>query len=433
MHLRSFWQALLAIRYSLWFIPALLMSIGIVMAVVAIEADTRIDAGTLARWPHLFGASAEGARALLQTVAGAMITVAALTFSITVLVLSLGASQYTPRVIRTFMRSRSTQMVLGVFVSIFVYCMVVLRSIRGGEENFVPSVSVTIAALLAIVGVGVLVYFIHHMATSIQASTVVVAVAHESEGMVDTLFPETLGAEDDDMQEAACENVGTWFPVASRCTGYLRHVDVEGLADCAEKHGFVLRMEHPVGTFVIAGETLAWLDRKLDQRTTEAVNRHYAFGSYRTVEQDVGVGIRQLVDVALTAMSPARNDTTTALLCIDYLSSILAKLAQRRIVPEHCQRDGRICVVTRGHDFETFLRDTFDEIRQNADDNSAIYLRLLRACTRIAALAPSPARRRQIGAQVGLTWEYAQCRISMPDELAAISRERVLANAACAP
>lgn len=138
-------------------------AVGLAALIISIDANVKLS--FVDNWPLLFGSGAEGARGLLSAVASSMITVAGVVFSITIVALSLTSSQYTSRVLRNFMRDRVNQTVLGVFVGIFAYCLVVLRTIRGGDEGaFVPSLAVLGGLLLAFVGIGFLIYFIHHIA-----------------------------------------------------------------------------------------------------------------------------------------------------------------------------------------------------------------------------------------------------------------------------
>ncbi len=160
--LRHGWQAM---RSSFWFVPALMVVDAVVLAILLITLDASLDLHVAARWPLLFGAGAAGARGLLTTVASSMITVAGVVFSITLVALSLTSSQYTSRVIRNFMRDRVNQLVLGVFLGIFAYCLVILRTIRAADEGaFVPTLAVLAGLILAFVGIAVLIHFIHHMA-----------------------------------------------------------------------------------------------------------------------------------------------------------------------------------------------------------------------------------------------------------------------------
>lgn len=376
MHrLRNFWEDL---RSSLWFIPTLLVAGAVVLAVGLIEVDSPSNCGRLAeRWPRLFGAGAEGSRGLLSAIASSMITVAGVTFSITVVALALASSQYTSRILRNFMRDRANQAVLGVFVGVFAYCLVVLRTIRGGEEGvFVPSLAVLVAVPLAFVAIGFLIYFIHHVAASIQASSIIEAVAGETLQAVDRLFPAEVG-------EAAVERVDNgdgpdlaaqpWGTIPARKTGYIQGVDADALFEVARERGTVLRMERGIGEFVIEASPLASVaGKESDEESVRKLNAAYTVGPHRTVQQDAAYGIRQIVDVALKALSPGINDTTTAINCVDFLGAILARLATRSIETPYRSDGGQLRVITRGPTFPGLLAEAFDQIRQNAEGNVAV-------------------------------------------------------------
>ena len=193
------WQS---IRSSFWFVPALMVVDTVVLAILLITLETSLDLHLVGPWPLLFDAGAAGARGLLTTVASSMITVAGLVFSITLVALSLTSSQYSSRVIRNFMRDRVNQWELGVFLGIFAYCLVVLRTIREGNEGaFIPTLAVLVGLILAFIGIAALIHFIHHIATSIQASSIVGTAAQETLAAVDHLFPEAWGEDDDEGAE----------------------------------------------------------------------------------------------------------------------------------------------------------------------------------------------------------------------------------------
>lgn len=398
------------------------------LALAAIEVDDAISTGDLSRWPRLFGTSADGARAILQAISTAMITIAGLTFSITVLILSMGASQYTPRIIRTFMGNRPNQMVLGVFIGVFVYCLVVLRTIRGDENEFIPSISVTVAIVLAVIGVGVLVYFIHHIASSIQASAIADEVAAETMKMIDALFPNRLDQQAEGKGQPPCEDPSLqWFAIAATRTGYLQSVDYAGLEAYAHKYDLVVKMDKIAGDFITNGLPLASVSKAPDAAMARELSRLYTISHYRTVEQDIGVGIRQLVDIALKAMSPAMNDTTTAVMCIDYLSAIMIRLAPRCITPDVCMRNGRVTVFTKGASFDDFLLQTYAQIREHAGGNLAVYRRLLQTQTMLLTVSLDSGRRQAIARQIELTIQYANQDTVHADQRAAIGQDHMLA------
>ena len=184
----------LDLNSSLWFVPTAMVLAAMLLAYGLVEYDNLFATDWTKRHPLLFGAGADGARGMLSAIAGSMITVAGLIFSLTLSTLAQVSSQYTSRLLRNFMRDRTNQVVMGFFVGIFVYCLIVLRTIRGGDEGaFVPSIAVTFALLLALVSIGMLIAFIHHIAASIQAANLVAGAADETQKLLDKLFPKNIG------------------------------------------------------------------------------------------------------------------------------------------------------------------------------------------------------------------------------------------------
>lgn len=416
------WQEM---QSSFWFLPAVMVLDAVVLATLLITVDATVDLHVVERWPLLFGAGAFGARGLLTAVASSMVTVAGVVFSITIVALSLTSSQYTSRVLRNFMRDRSNQIVLGVFVGIFAYCLVVLRVIRGGDEGaFVPSLAVLVGLILAFVGIGYLIFFIHYISKSIQASSIIATAAQETLAAVDHLFSQELGEEaEEDADGYLVKSFAeqAWSTVPSRKTGYIESIDANALLRLARKYQTIVRMERGVGEFVVEGTPLISVTERggLGDATTDELNGVYVIGRQRVVEQDAAFGIRQLVDIAMKALSPGVNDTTTAVICVDYLTAILARLAVRRIriTTSHWMGDqGKLRVMARGPSFEGLLDEAFDQIRQNAESNVAILLRMLGSLQTIAGLTASPSRRWLLRQKVEEIAEAAERTIVSPHD-----------------
>jgi uncharacterized membrane protein len=403
MHkLHTFWRDLNA---SLWFVPTLMVASAMGLAYGLVSIDLHIDHGWVKDYPLLFGAGASGARGVLTAIAGSMMTVASLGFSLTLSTLGQVSSQYTSRVLRNFMSSRVNQMVLGSFVSIFVYCLLVLRTIRDGDEGgFIPPLAVTGGLVLALLGIGVLVFFIHHMASIMQAGVIIGGVADETEAAIRRLFPQELGtAASEPAQQALFEQADElpWIPVPADATGYVQTIDEEGLLALARRLGGVVRMARGVGSFVARGSALASVARYdpgrplvLTQQLSQELNDQFSIGRQRTTEQDAGFGVRQLVDIALKALSPGINDTSTAVMCIDYLGALVASLAARRFAePLRTDDDGPVRIITVQRSFATFVDTAFDQILTAGEGDPAVYVRLLTALDTAASRTQVPTRR----------------------------------------
>lgn len=411
---------------SLWFLPSLLVIASIVLAVLMIWLDSRVTRDVLVNYPRLFGATAGSSRSMLSAIAGSMITVAGVTFSITIVAVAQASSQYTSRILRNFMADRANQVVLGVFVGIFTYCLIVIRTIRGEEDLlFIPAISTLVAFLLAIVGIGLLIFFIHHIAESLQAGNILARVADETIESVDRLFPADLGKEADEAP-AIEQDDHEWVAVPVLRCGYIQSVNTEQLLRIAEKHEVLLRMEREIGEFVVEGTALVSVAGALEkpESLAKAINDVYVIMSYRTVHQDVAFGVRQLVDVALKALSPGINDTTTAIGAIDYLSTVLARLASRRI-ESRVRRDGeKPRIIARGPSFESLMNDALDEIRVHGAGNASVFGRMLHALETVGQFARDEGRRRCIREHVQRVSEAVERSIDDPE-----SRQDLLARA----
>ncbi|HUF91552.1 MAG TPA: DUF2254 domain-containing protein, partial [Candidatus Limnocylindria bacterium] len=323
---------------TFWFLPSWMTLAAVGLSFGAIAVDNRVQSklfGESGYW-WLYTGGAEGARTLLSTVAGSMITVVGIAFSMTIVSLQLASSQFGPRLLRNFMRDTGNQVVLGTFVATFMYCLLVLRTVRGKDgivDAFVPNVAVTVGVLLAACSVAVLIYFIHHIAAMIQADNVVAAVSAELDATIERLFPEPVGRPaptapsadlPDDFDEQAA-------PVPAPRTGYLQTVNLDDLMALAREHDLVLRLAHHPGMFMLAGTPVAfaWPRARLDEQVARAAAKAFTIGAQRTPSQDVEFGIWQLVEIAVRALSPGINDPHTAIACVDRLGAALAKIGRR--------------------------------------------------------------------------------------------------------
>ena len=402
------------LRSSFWFVPSLMVAGSVVLAGALIEMDSSWSDEWFALWPRLFGAGAEGARGMMSTIAGSMMTVVGVTFSMILVVLALASSQYTSRVLRNFIRSRVTQVVLGTFAGIFTYCLIVLRTIRGDDAHaFVPTLAVFLGFVLALGGVSALMFFIHHIASSIQASSIIATVASETMLTIDRLFPTTLGkGPSDDDEQPAIPSLPrrSWQSVPAKGNGYIQNVDGEALLRFATEHETIVRMERGIGDFVVDNTPLVSLDLEDPPKAEliDVLQSAYNIDRHRTLEQDAAFGIRQIVDMAMRALSPGTNDTTTAVMCVDYLSAILSRVASRRIPSPYRYEDGDLRVIASGPTFAKLVAESFDQIRSSAVGNVGIMLRMLGALQTIGSLTASPSRRRALRDQVQRLAELAE-------------------------
>ncbi len=422
-NLKQIWSNLWA---SFWFMPSLIVALSIGFAVVLIEIDSTGSNQWLNRWPYLFGAKAEGASGMISTIAGSMMSVVGVTFSITLVALTLASNQYTSRILRNFMKSRFTQVAIGTFAGIFTYCLIVLRTIRSGDEgSFVPSLAVFFGFILALGGVLVFIFFIHHIASSIQASSIIASVAHETMTAIDRLFPDEPehGHDKEDNQATQALPELNWYAIPSTKTGYIQSIDNAKLMRVARDKKTIVRMECGIGEFVFQDNALASLamNQPPNQATIASLQATFSISLHRVVEQDPDFGIRQIVDIALKALSTGVNDVTTAIMCMDYLTAILARLAPRPIPSLHRYEKGELRVIAKGPNFESLLDESFDQIRANAKNNVAIITRMIHALQTLDGLTTDPYRRGALREQVQWIAELAGSAIESAHDHARIN------------
>jgi uncharacterized membrane protein len=327
---------------------------------------------------------------ILATIAGSMMTTVAVVFSVLIMALSLASLQFSPRILSGFMSDRPTQNTLGVFMGTFVYALLVLRTVQGGPSPFVPSASVSLGMALAVIALAWLVYFINHIAHAIHANHIIDNVARETIEVIDDEFPLAVGRADSHPEDTGPSSPTPDEAVAVEAvaSGYVQLCNRERLLELARTHELVIYQEHGVGEFVVEGNPLVSIVSKaaLTAEIREVCVACFDLGETRTMQQDFQFGIRQIVDMALKAISPAINDPSTANTCLDHLARILSHLARRRILPLEMrdQETGRLLLVRRAATFCGSIDLAFNQLRQYGRGDMAVCLRMVRALTEIA-------------------------------------------------
>jgi uncharacterized membrane protein len=321
---------------ALWVLP----TVSVVVFLLAGAVLSRVEVDQDSPWATLaFQGTADDARSLLIVVSSTMITVTGLVFALTIVALQIASGQYSPRLLRNFMRDRGTQLVLSIFVGAFAYSTAGLYTVGvqgSGQEAFVPRLAVSGSLALALASVGVLIYFIHHLARSIQIDTIMSQVEREASAVIDEVYPHQPGYREAEERCPEPPLVAVGLPSAR--SGYIQAVDPDPLVRTAVRHGVVVVVARQVGDHVVAGTPIAWAwGRTAGQpppgagTLREAVDEAVQVGFERTMVQDVGFGIRRLVDIANKALSPAVNDPYTGVQAVHHLSVLLCSLARLRL------------------------------------------------------------------------------------------------------
>jgi uncharacterized membrane protein len=422
-----------SLRTTFWVVPVLLIIVATLCFLVTFEIDLAAFHHhlTLPWWVRT--GSADAGRQVLIAIAAAIITTIGVVFSITILALTLASQQFGPRMMRNFIRDTGNQVTLGIFVATFVYAVLGLGSITslpGGD--FVPHLTITVAEALLLLDLAVLIYFIHHIAKSIQLPEVIAGIARDLDRAIDAEFPNedvARGLEErSESPESTAETVAKinsrGAGVTAKHSGYLQFVGYGQLIEIADTLDAVIRLTHRPGHFVVANRPLAKVWPAGAARQVEvALDKAHITGPHRTLTQDPVFAIDQLVEIAIRALSPAVNDTFTALTCIDWLSAGLSKISSRSLEEGvYRGRSGKIRLIEFDPSYSRMVDRAFDKIRQAGHSMPAVIIRLMDALDHIAESTNHSSQRQILIRQAQMIIRGAEASVSEPNDLADILR-----------
>lgn len=403
---------------TFWLVPAILVVAGIALALGLVALDrSGLMPQALIDSPWLYNGGGTGARTLLGAVASSTIGVAGTVFSITIAALSLAAGQMGPRLLRNFVSDRGNQFTLGAFLGTFSYALMVLRSVRTQEEGaFVPHASMTVGILLAFLCVGVLVYFVGHMAGRINVDTVIELVSEDVGAAVDELTLEKAPprAEWQELGSAA-------VVVTDPRRGYLQELDCEALAEWAAAHGTRIDLLVRPGDFVFPGAAIARAEPAVDG-IDAAIRRATALGGQRVSRADLEYPVRQLVEIAVRALSPGINDPHTAISVLDRTGATLCDIAPRHLPTGITVVDGATVLRTPAISYDGLADAMFHMIRQNAAGSPAVLIRMIEVLAAVAGCELDPDRVATLRRHAGLVIEDARRTIATRADLADVLR-----------
>ncbi|MFW5972780.1 MAG: DUF2254 domain-containing protein [Bacteroidota bacterium] len=399
--LEKYWDALWS---SYWLIPMVLALLAFGGSYFLVWLDSTISPDWIERFPWLYQADVAGAREMLSTIAGSMITVAGVTFSITIAAVGYAASQFGPRLLLNFMRDRGNQATLGVFIATFLYCLMVLRTVRVDEANitrvaesaevFIPHLAILGAIVFAVASIGFLIYFTHHIPESILAANVIAGIGHELNETIEKRFPGLLGQggssdeEYDPQEDIPDDFYDRTRRIHSTSRGYIQYIDSNRLLRVAEKHDLLLRLHYRPGDFLNEGKVLvaAYPEEHVDDAVATSLRKCFVWGRRKTLTQDIIFLANELIEMSMRALSPGINDPYTAINCIDWLGSALINLA-RKGVPSafRYDTDGNLRVIARPITFGSFADTVFDELRAAVTSSENATLHMFRVMVDVAA------------------------------------------------
>ncbi|MCQ0990249.1 DUF2254 domain-containing protein [Jiella marina] len=399
------------IKASYWFLPSVLALLSAILAFTLVEIDTLVEPDWLGSGPFLYATQPEGARTLLGAIGGSMIGVAGTVFSVTMAAVVFASGSYGPRLLTNFMNDRGNQVTLAVFVATFVYCMIVLRTVRDGSENgdfaamFVPNIAIFGALVLAILSIGVLIYFIHHVPSKIHISNVIADIGHTLLKRIGKEYPEKPAHDDEalndlrwqlppalrktpDLGEGGSDTPG-YRRILSDRVGYVQIVDAESLIEATSTEDVVVRLTCRPGNFIHVGQViaLAWPAERVNDETCDKLRSTIAVGNTRSPGQDLNFLFDELVEIAGRALSPGVNDPYTAITCLDWLKAAMAKIAGRsERSPYIIDDNGKLRAVSLLDDFPAYLEIGFGHLRQYAASDMIAGQHFLNCLTEIVPM-----------------------------------------------
>lgn len=372
---------------TFWFLPVVIIGCSVFLAIGLVYLDRMVTI-SFDGWVRFFLVnSSDSARSILSTISGAMIGVAGTVFSVTLVALTLASSQFGPRLIKNFMYVKLNQVVLGSYISTYLYCLLVLNAVRDSNDySFIPSISILAAIIAAMANIILLIVFIHQIAISIQADKVISDISEFISEQVNTLFPEKMGEEKEGNIDSAAmiSDYKIHTSIKSPKSGYLQYIDSKSLIKEVSRHDALLELYYRPGNYLVKGMEIGILssNTNLEEETIESVLDQLVIGKTKTSQQDLEYSIHQMVEIAARALSPGVNDPFTAIACIDNLTTTLCYLAQAKFPSKfRFDEEGSLRIIADVLDFEGVLDAAFNQIRQFSTGSTAVIIRLMEALT----------------------------------------------------
>jgi len=364
---KSFIQDILdTIRSSFWFLPTLMTLSSAFVALIVRQFNHTDETAKSSLFSLIAPVDADGTRSILSVIAGSMVTVTGVVFSIVIVALTLASSQFGPRLLRNYLRDRTNQFAFGAFVSTFIFSLIILSGVR---ESEIPLIGTTMTILLTVGSLFVLIYFIHNTSTSIQASSIIASVAHELNHQVEKRFSEERNTVDED-KEIEVQNLlqkvesnGTVIP--STHEGFMRLIDYNNLLELCMDNDLYIKICQRPGEFMIKNSPAAIVssENEIDKELPSKISECFLTGKYRTAVQDIFFPIDQLNEIAIRALSPSLNDPKTACDCINRTFSFIAKIVNKDFpVSYHCDEDEKVRIYSHKTSFEEIISRCYDPV-----------------------------------------------------------------------
>jgi uncharacterized membrane protein len=411
------------VRRHDWILPFAMVLLAALFAFSMDAFDRVVDDRLKPVW-WLFSGNQTTARQLLSAIAAAMVAIVTMAFSITVTAATFIAQHYGTLLIRTFMRNLTTQFVMGSFLATFVYSLLILRIVHSApNDESLPRIAVTLGILLALVSLGMLVYFLYHISENIDAPNLIAAIGRDLERVIQRTTEPLSGADDKD-DPPIPQRIGSQI-VTANSTGYVQTIDHERLVALARQHGAVIHLEFAVGRFVKCGDRLAIVDGSSESPISEnPVRKAISIGVKRTLEWDIELGLNQLTQVAIRSLSPDRNDTFTTMLCLDRLGAAFSLLAERQFPPAVWHDgEGRPCLMTRPTTFVELVDRSLEQIHFFMGETMIIAAHMLRTLRIVMVHTRRPEDRAALRRHITAVHEESRKHLSHRIGIEAVEQE----------
>ncbi len=414
------------INTSIWFVPSAMGLIGVVLAFTMLHLD-RGHAEIPWEWLQLMQIGANGVRQVFSVTTGSMMTITGVTFSISIVALSLASNQFGPKILRNYMSDNTNKVVLGLLIGTFIYGLTVLAFIDGQGDGYIPLFATIVNLALTVSALGGMIYFIHNVSKSIQAEQIIALIGGDLDQAINKTLSEkqTRNRTSDEEDWERLTGKLTAYPIPAACSGYIQTIDYAGLAALANSLDCYLRIESRPGKFTIERARIGeyYATHELDDDALDRFRSLVASGRERTPIQDVEFAVDQLVQVALRALSPGINDPYTAITCIDWLSAALAKMATRTFPPPYvADTDDTLRIFANSFTFSGAVDSMFDPLRQNARGNEMVLIRLLEAIAAVMSVTTNDDWRDCLLRQADMIYTAAQDDLVQRSDRAAVEQ-----------
>lgn len=413
------------LKATFWLVPVLILIFSVFLATGLVYLDSLVNISKNGINLLFFVSSSASARSILSTISGAMIGVAGTVFSITLVALTLASSQFGPRLIRNFMYVRLNQIVLGSYIATYMYCLLVLNTIRENDDyTFIPSISILVAILAALINILLLIIFIHRIAVSIQADHIITEISEFIMNQVENQFKkngrEELDLETDLDVELTKSKYIHASPLLAPSNGYLQYIDFDSLVEKLSELDILLQLHFRSGDHLVKKIEIGtiYAHNLIDKECLESIVNNLVIGKGKTAQQDIEYSILQMVEIAIRALSPGINDSFTAISCINHLTAVICHLSEFEFPRKFkFDKELNLRLIADSIDFESVMGAAFNQIRQNSNNNPAVIIKLIEAMITIQTMTKKQDHKNVISKHVEMIKNLGLKTITEPYDL----------------